>query len=412
MFRTRTEAGDRLADRIEFLKSWVDPIVIAIPRGGVPVAAPVAKRMRAPLEVLVVRKIGAPGNPEYGIGAITETGFYWINDQATNGINEARIGEIVKAEFLEVQRRVRRYRQGQALPDVVGRSVIVVDDGFATGITAAVAARYLKRQGAREVILAAPVGAKESVEFLKSQADQVICLETPPDFYSVGEWYELFDQLSDEDVTEILQRESKPFSRELEIPPNAKGLILFAHGNGSSRFSTRNRKVASLLRAAGFGTLLFDLLSEGEAQDRDRVFEIPLLADRLLIATEWVRRELAGRGPLPIGYFGASTGAAAALWAAAEQGPGISAVVSRGGRPDLAFTRLQQVEAPTLLIVGGEDHPVIEMNELALSILKVGRLKIIPGATHLFEEPGALEEVARLAIDWFQHYLGSVRKVA
>jgi putative phosphoribosyl transferase len=197
---------------------------------------------------------------------------------------------------------------------------------------------------------------------------------------------------------------------ELSIPDGAKGLVLFAHGSGSSRHSPRNQFVARTIRAAGFGTLLFDLLtSEEEAIDlrtRQLRFDIGLLAQRLVDAAYWIKGEF---DYLRLGYFGASTGAGAALVAAAELGDTVGAVVSRGGRPDLAGDALLRVKCPTLLIVGGLDHPVIEMNEEALALMHCKKeLKIVPGATHLFEESGTLQEVARLAAEWFQNHLRSL----
>lgn len=192
---------------------------------------------------------------------------------------------------------------------------------------------------------------------------------------------------------------------ELAIPKKAQGIVVFAHGSGSSRHSPRNKFVAKVLREEGFGTLLFDLLTEGEDVVYETRFNIDLLTDRLKIATLWLKEQLNVEN-LPIGYFGASTGAAAALWAAADFGPEISAVVSRGGRPDLAMEVLDKVKAPTLLIVGGHDEEVIELNKQALRQIKTEKkLEIVDGATHLFEEPGALEEVASLAAQWFKKYL-------
>lgn len=191
---------------------------------------------------------------------------------------------------------------------------------------------------------------------------------------------------------------------DLTIPPGVRGLVIFVHGSGSSRRSSRNRAVAASLQSRGFATLLFDLLSVAEDRDYSQRFEISKLARRLLAVTRWVRerRDLSG---LAIAYFGASTGAAAALEAAAVLGEGIAAVVSRGGRPDMAMDSLARVRAPTLLIVGGADHPVIAMNQAAYPHLGgAKRLTLVPGATHLFEERGALEEVARLAGEWFEHY--------
>ncbi|NRQ33127.1 alpha/beta hydrolase [Nonomuraea sp. NN258] len=196
-------------------------------------------------------------------------------------------------------------------------------------------------------------------------------------------------------------------SDDLIVPDAAQGVVLFVHGSGSSRHSPRNRYVADALNRAGLGTLLFDLLTPEEEADRANVFDIGLLAERLLGRTEWVRAQDSAAG-LPIGYFGASTGAAAALWGAAEPGNTIAAVVSRGGRPDLAGARLSDVSAPTLLIVGGRDPVVVELNEEAQRHLRSeAKLEIVPGATHLFEEPGALEQVANLARDWFvTHFTG------
>jgi putative phosphoribosyl transferase len=192
---------------------------------------------------------------------------------------------------------------------------------------------------------------------------------------------------------------------DLAVPPNAAGIVIFAHGSGSSRLSPRNRLVADQLRRAGFGTLLFDLLLESEAMERANVFHIALLARRLALASRWlaVQPEAAGQ---PIGYFGASTGAAAALVAAADAGDRAAAIVSRGGRPDLAGSSLSRVRAPTLLIVGGRDVDVLALNRLAYGELVCPKdLAIVPDATHLFEEPGALDDVIGLARTWFLKHL-------
>jgi dienelactone hydrolase len=202
---------------------------------------------------------------------------------------------------------------------------------------------------------------------------------------------------------------------DLSIPEGARGVVLFAHGSGSSRHSPRNRFVAEALQQAGLATLLVDLLTaEEEAVDTYTMhlrFDIELLAARLVGATDWLGRDRTTAG-LPVGYFGASTGGGAALVAAARRPDRVAAVVSRGGRPDLAGAALAEVRAPTLLIVGGDDEPVIALNEKALARLAAPakKLEIVPGATHLFEEPGKLEEVARLAADWFRRHLGQPGK--
>lgn len=192
---------------------------------------------------------------------------------------------------------------------------------------------------------------------------------------------------------------------DLAIPENAIGIVIFSHGSGSSRLSPRNRSVAEFMQQHGIGTFLFDLLTEEEDSIYENRFNIELLSDRLTEATQWLMQHRDVKG-LPLGYFGASTGAASALRAAAHFGKTIKAVVSRGGRPDLALDELPQVTAPTLLIVGGMDVPVIRMNKTAFDELQsVKEMKIITGATHLFEEPGKLREVAELAIAWYRKYL-------
>jgi putative phosphoribosyl transferase len=206
---------------------------------------------------------------------------------------------------------------------------------------------------------------------------------------------------------EILQIPPVALAAAVAIPTASKGVVVFAHGSGSSRLSPRNTRVARGLQNAGFGTLLFDLLTDAEAADRKNVFDIALLAGRLLLATDWLAEHAAARG-LPVGYFGASTGAAAALVAAARRGTKVAAIVSRGGRPDLAGQALPSVVSPTMLIVGGDDLPTLEVNREALQRLRcIKALEIVPGATHLFEEPGKLDAVIDLARRWFERHLRS-----
>ena len=197
---------------------------------------------------------------------------------------------------------------------------------------------------------------------------------------------------------------------ELDLPANAPGVVLFVHGSGSSRHSPRNEFVARVIREAGIGTLLFDLLTQDEERQdmvtRTLRFDIELLAKRLVAATRWLRKQPEARG-LKVGYFGASTGGGAALVAAAELGDHVAAVVSRGGRPDLAGEALRRVRSPTLLIIGGHDGTVISLNNEAYAQLRCEKdIQIVPGATHLFEEPGKLEQVARISADWFSKHLG------
>jgi dienelactone hydrolase len=301
-----------------------------------------------------------------------------------------------------------------------GRTCLLVDDGLATGATMLAAVQWARQNGARRVVAAVPVGAPQTVEALSHEVDAVVCLEQPEWMSAVGLWYRDFEQVSDEEVTGLLRAAWKnglerrqvviaaddvELVGDLTLPADTVGLVVFAHGSGSSRRSPRNMAVAGALNEAGIATLLFDLLTRAEELDRRNVFDIDLLAGRLESATEWLVREPAAEGK-GIGYFGASTGAAAALRAAAALGTRIAAVVSRGGRPDLAGSALEEVRAPTLLIVGGADEAVLDLNREAATHLRCPHeLAVVPGATHLFEEPGALERVAELARDWFLRHL-------
>jgi putative phosphoribosyl transferase len=431
LFRNRREAGERLAARLEPVRGE-NPVVLALPRGGVPVAAEVARALHAPLDVMIVRKLGVPFQPELAMGAIGEGGARVLNDDVINvtKIKPGEIAEVEARERLEVDRRARRYRGDTPMVALAGRTAVIVDDGIATGSTARAALQVARAHGARRVVLAAPVAPAETVDGMASEADDVVVLETPSPFFAIGPWYEDFSQTTDEEVCRLLEENrardgSANFAHDhdvvvsagplhlsghLVVPTAPCGIVIFAHGSGSSRHSPRNVQVARSLRTAGLGTLLFDLLMPDEAVDRANVFDIELLAVRLLAATRWLRSQPA-TAALPIGYFGASTGAAAALWAAAED-PLVDAIVSRGGRPDLAGARLGAVVAPTLLIVGGDDHTVLRLNEDAAAQLRCEhQLDVVPGATHLFEEPGALEQVADLARDWFLTHLRNRRSV-
>ncbi|WP_435221609.1 phosphoribosyltransferase family protein [Streptomyces sp. Tue6028] len=417
-FEDRTDAGRRLAEDLEHLRSE-NTVVLGLPRGGVPVAHVVAAALGAPLDVLVVRKLGVPWQPELGFGAIGEHGVRVLNERVirATGVDSAQLAAVEEAERAELARRVRRYRADRAPVPLAGRTVVVVDDGLATGATAEAACRVVRDQGAARVVLAVPVAPEETLPHLLTVADEVVCPAPQRWFGSVGAWYHDFAQTTDDEVTALLAGPAPPApdppppNREVEVPSgrerlaarfvlpeSARAVVAFAHGSGSGRHSPRNRYVAGVLNRAGLGTLLLDLLTEEEEGDRDNVFDIALLAGRLQSAAAWLRREAA----LPVGYFGASTGAGAALEAAADD-PAIGAVVSRGGRPDLASpAALARVRAPTLLIVGGLDTQVLSLNRLAADRMRCEhRLAVVPGAGHLFAESDTLTTVAELARDWF-----------
>ncbi|MFF8595514.1 phosphoribosyltransferase family protein [Streptomyces sp. NPDC015220] len=426
LFTDRPEAGRRLGARLAHLAGQ-DVVVLGLPRGGVPVAAEVAAALHAPLDLCLVRKLGVPTQPELAMGAIGEDGVRVIDDVVVRGarVPARALARVEERERRELLRRAVRYRGDRPPLAVAGRTVVVVDDGVATGSTARAACRTVRARGAARTVLAVPVAPPDWTARLAGEADELISLDTPPGFFAVGQFYDDFTQLDDEDVVACLRRTRSvggrgAVDREVElivgavrltgrltVPAEASGVVLFAHGSGSGRHSPRNRFVAAGLNRAGLGTLLFDLLTEEEADDRSNVFDTPLLAARLAATTSRLRALPEAEG-LAVGYFGASTGAAAALRAAAEPDARVAAVVSRGGRPDLAEEALPAVTAPTLLLVGGADHTVLDLNRRAQTRMTCeNRLTVVPGATHLFEEPGALETVTDLARDWFTDHMAA-----
>ena len=432
-FVDRTQAGRALADLVRGYATE-HPVVLALPRGGVPVGREVARALNAPLDVLIVRKLGCPGHSELGIGAVGERDEIVINHDLARhlGVSRPALEAVVAVERSEVDRRIRLYRDGRPPIPVAGRTVVVVDDGLVTGYTARAALQMVRARGAERVVLAVPVAPQLTVKELAPYADEIVCVIEPRHLVGVGAWYHDFHQLTDEEVRSTLAGATPPVSHAgelhvedvvipaggrnlpgmLGVPEHAVGIVVFAHGSGSSRLSRRNVAVARTLNAAGFATLLFDLLTHAEANDRANVFDIGLLADRLVAATLWAH-ERDDVGELPLGYFGASTGAAAALLAASAIGGHVRAVVSRGGRPDLAGAHLSDVVSPTLLIVGALDRDVLAQNVAARRSMRCSsELAIVPGASHLFEEPGTLEAAGDLARRWFERYVANIRNVA
>jgi putative phosphoribosyl transferase len=449
-FLDRADAGRRLAGKLMRLRG-AGIVVLGLPRGGIPVAFEVAQALNTVLDVIVVRKVGLPIQPELAMGAIGEDGVRIVNQYVVIGerITESEFIRVEERERVELERRARRFRGDRPRAPLAGRTAVIVDDGIATGSTARAACQVARAHGAARVVLAVPVAPRAAIPGLSSVADEVVCLETPDRFMAIGQWYSDFSQTSDEEVVALLRRAAMPgtvgtpvastakttpgtldtvgtdtvgtdedveviagsarLAGHLSVPPAAARIVVFVHGSGSSRHSPRNQLVAAALGQAGFGTLLFDLLTNDEERDRSTVFDIGLLAGRLADATRWLRVQPAA-GHASIGYFGASTGAAAALYAAAEPGSDIDAIVSRGGRPDLAGPRLASVRAPTLLIVGGQDDLVLGLNQQAQAQLRCqSQLAIVPGASHLFEEPGTMEQVATLAAGWFASHLAPRR---
>ncbi len=458
LFTDRAEAGELLADRLGAL----DPntVVVAIPRGGVPVAAAVARRFGIALDVAIVRKLGAPGRRELAIGAVGEGGITVISEQMTRqfGVSADQLRDLERHERAEVQQR--EYQIRSVLPPIglTGRSVVIVDDGVATGSTLLAACRVVRAHAPSRITVAVPVAPPGWKLGFGDAADAYLSCYTPEDFMAVGQWYRDFPAVADaemlRDLTEARATMGSPgdlvMSAEMErpehpgnpdvagnpvavlghgsaaeydldieitikaehagtdgepligwlnVPAGATGVVVFVHGSGSGRMSPRNHSVAEVFHRHGIGTVLVDLLSMTEQADAERSFDIALLADRTAAICAHLRSTEVGH--LPIALFGGSTGAAAALRATADD-PAITTVVSRGGRVDLAADQLRDLAQPVLMIVGGHDEWVLTINQKAMDALPDGSdLVVVPGASHLFSEPGALERVANTAANWF-----------
>ncbi|MGC8462069.1 MAG: phosphoribosyltransferase family protein [Acidimicrobiales bacterium] len=434
-FHDRYEAGRCLGEQLVGEGHFQSgTVVLGLLRGGIPVAAVVAELLGAPLDVVVVRKLGVPFQPELAMGAVGEDGVLVLDREVLRaaGLDDRDLVAVEERERAEVERQSARVRSTRPPVPLAGKTAVVVDDGAATGSTARAACEVVRARGASRVVLAVPVGSQSAVRSLAEVADEVVCLELPQPFVAVGQCYEDFTQVTDTEVGALLERahaqlpvvvpvrNDDPSVRDedvgltaagvrlegrLTVPERCSGLVVVAYGSSGSRFGPRSRTAAGLLNTAGFGTLLVDLLTPEEMSDRSAVFAVAPLAERLEAVTTWLigQPEAAGQR---VGFFGAGTGAAAALWAAAEPTTPVAAVVSGGGRPDLAGQRLGDVRAPTLFVAGGEDAVALALSRHAQRQMS-GRnhLAIVAGATQLFEEPGALEEVAELARAWFVDYL-------
>ena len=341
LFDDRVDAGRQLARRLEYL-SGQDVVVLGLPRGGVPVAFEVAQALQAPLDVLVVRKLGVPFQPELAFGAIGEDGVRVLNDSVVREahLDGDEMDAVERKQRIELRRRAERFHRGRDRISLTGRTGVIVDDGIATGATAKAACQVARAHGASRVVLAVPIGPDDIVARFAGYADEVVCLETPAFFFAVGQGYRNFTQTSDDEVIALLDRALRNFAEaaaidaaadpplrdeevevaagpvsvagHLTIPEHPRGIVVFAHGSGSSRHSPRNRYVAEVLNEAGLATLLFDLLTPAEERNRANVFDIELLASRLIDVTGWLASQ-PDAASLPVGYFAASSGAGGSI---------------------------------------------------------------------------------------------------
>jgi predicted phosphoribosyltransferase/predicted esterase len=420
-FTDRREAAELLADRLEPELSGYGALVLGVPRGAVPMARIIADRVGGELDIVLVHKFSSYRHPEFALGSVTEEGGVYLGPGADRlNVGEKQIEAAAHDEIRRLHEKRALLTPGRQPVEVAGRIVAIIDDGIATGATMIAAVRSVREKGAARVIVAAPVASDEAVRKLAAEGAEIVTLSVPDLFYAVSEFYDDFEQVDDEEVIKalvgsprevVIERGGVQLKGLLTVPAGASALILFAHGSGSGRLSPRNKFVAAQLNRAGLATLLLDLLQDDEAEYQQFAFDTRGLAQRLEFALEWLRHGNRRLSHLTLGVFGASTGAAAAVHLAAKHPRLIRAIVSRGGRPDLAWEDLPNVSAPTLLIVGGDDEPVLSLNKEAFERLPgICAIEVVPGAGHLFEGQGELEKVAEYATKWFLRWLGPARK--
>ncbi|MFG2041873.1 phosphoribosyltransferase [Dactylosporangium sp. NPDC048998] len=429
-FTDRAEAGRRLgellSERLRHLRV-PDPIVVGIPGGGMPVAVQVAAALGAPLDVLVVQRLGVPFQLDVTTGAVAPNGVLAVNTHVLRpaGIEADDLAAAEERAREALGERARRIRGLRAALPLRGRRVVVVDDGMATGATAYAACRAVRDRGAAYVLVAVPVASDRAVEWVGAVADGVIRLEALADGTAVGGCYADFPPVPDDRAAVLLAsgagpgadpppgaatKSARPGTARApgrhDAPTDARGLVIAAYTSDSALQSPRHRRVARRLRDAGLATLSMNLLTPEEELDWDRASDAELLAERLVARLEPLERHDSVQG-LPIGLFATGTAAAAALKVSAAAGPdAIAAIVCHDGRPDLAGPDLAQVRAPTLLIVAGRDRHLFELNRSAQQRLAcTSRLQTVPGAGHLLQEAGAMPAMTDLVRAWFVTHL-------
>jgi len=441
MLRDRREGGKLLARELARFRREA-PVVLGLARGGVPVALEVARALEAPLGVMAVQRVGADEFPECTVAAVAEDGAFYLRPRScrTASMSEVEAAELAGRAAVDVAHRARAYGGDAPAPSLSGRTVILVDDGVATGATALAAERAVRGRGAARVILAAPLVAAVALPELEGELDEVVALDWPHPFMSVGVWYERLEPISDEEVADCIRRGAAPPPRriwnaeppqapeppapllaelltipcpgcrrpgleaDLVVPVGATGIVVFA--TGSVRESPRYRVISRALHRSGLATLRCDLLDPAERHGRGTWLpsDLGLLASRIALVTRQVSVHPATRG-LERGLYAAAAGAAAALAVAASPDL-VEAVAVRAGELDLVPAPfLAGIRAPVLLVVGSRDESGLSTNREASTHLPTAELAVVPGATDLFHEPGALDATARLAAAWFQRWL-------
>lgn len=443
-FRDRVHAGNVLARSLTAFASETDVVVLGLARGGVPLARQVADALGTTFSVFISGKIGVPGIEEVALGAVAEGAARVVTDTMAwyIGVPPHVIERLAGRERVELSRRTQMYRDGQPLPNIEGKTVILVDDGLATGATIRAAAREIRARRPRRLIAAVPVASRFGLADIRDEVDEIVAVVVRDEFSSVSAAYDAFPPVTDDDVLIALGRPTRRVSglvhdissritdteRTIEIPTAGgrvvgdlgtaadisfgdaarashehDALAILVHAGGSSRDSYRNRYIAGRLRLEGYATLRVDLLTrEEEAVDADGGairFDVSRIATRLTDVCDWAVRAGVYGARRSI-LFGAGTGAAGALMTAARRQANTLAVIARGGRVDLAVPALSRVRAPVLSIVGSEDRETLRANADALRLVRRAKLVRIPGAGQTFGEPGALGAVAEHSVKW------------
>lgn len=421
LFRNRIDAGQRLAESLKGYQGS-DAVVLGIPRGGVPVAAEVARSLGLPLDVAVARKLGAPGQPELAIGACTANGGLYLNDDLIHdlGVGEAYLDREVERKRAEARDRELRFRGGRPSPALTGRIVILVDDGLATGATIRAAVQSVRRAGPSKLVAAVPVGAPESCASLRGEVDELVCLWEPDGFMAVGQFYRDFSPTEDDEVERILREASRDTHREvtfrnsrgrrlagtLLLPRDAERppVVLFAHGFNSSRRSSRNLMIAERLVASGIAAFLIDFTGHGDSEGDIRDATVEQMADDLRSAIDYISAEAAVDAER-IGLSGSSSGGIVSAREAAWD-ERVRVLVLRSVPAEDLFEAAARIRATTLVIAGANDIPIVEEDRaLADVIAGPHHFDVVPHAGHLFERPGEMERVTDLSVDWFVSHL-------
>jgi putative phosphoribosyl transferase len=432
LFVDRSDAGRRLAGMLEFLRGR-DVVILALPRGGVPVAYEVAVALDAPLDVLVVRKLGLPQNPEVAMGAIGEGGTRVLDQDIVQlaRVSPDELDQVERMERDELGSRVLRFREGRRRLDLQGRTVLIIDDGLATGSTAKVACIVARQLGATRIIVAAPVASPEAAKRILNDADLFVCLETPSPFRAVGAHYIDFGQTDDSEVVLLLDAAARLAGRakhlvsrpdtdadidlavdsvglrgELHLPEVVENLVVIARGAAGDASDSSGRFAAAVMNEVGIGTVLVDLVTPMERA----VGMVPdnfILARRLVLVTEKLQRRPEFKG-VPLGYFDAGAGASVLLGAAANEGGSVSAVVTFAPRLDDAGAWVSEVQAPTLMLYGRLDEELLERNRKSANRMRCPHLQVmVETDVGAADSPAAAVAmcVAEHARDWFVRYL-------